>query len=224
MHERAAVFAREETLEMTGSRQQLEELVWRMIQTATTLEGGVKYATRVFQATKTSRDDIRTRELIYHLIHKLNDLLECLRPRPSPVPLLELITSHQDRIRLAFPVNKDPLVNLLEVYSRLYTRDRRRLDPSAAAPPPDVLVELESLRVRHLAAVRAIHQAMRKTTAWKPTMRSEVTLMGACNQGNSFEEGWEIWEAMRAEGGVGIDQRAVSVVSPAVFCSSTSIS
>lgn len=209
----AAVLAGERALEVTGTQEEVEEVSSRLMSPATTLEQGVEIATRVLKATETSREDLGTRGLVYSLIHDLHQLVERIHPRPSPVPLLDFFVPRQGRIRLTFNASQNPLVSLLEIYSRLYAQDRRRLDPRSEAPSPGVVVELESLRVEHLAAVRDIHSARKETTAWKSTVRSETTLMGAYNQGRSFEEVWEIWGAMKAEGGVGLDHRAVAVVS-----------
>lgn len=154
--------------------------------------------------------------LVYEAVQELLAMLFRLHPQPAPDLLLNFLASYRDRIRVSYTrkfLVAHPLVALLEIYSRLFTKDRKKLDPSAKAPPPEDMEKLERLRVDHLAAVRAIHTAMKEFEWDCSKVRTYTSLMEAYDRGRAYEEVWRIWDAMRAEGGVGIDQRAVSVVS-----------
>ena len=186
---------------------------------AESLERGVAMASWILRVTEEGRQEEGVRLFLYSTINALLFCIASFQPRPHPDPLLQFLLSNQARLRLSFYPNQNPLVKLLEIYSRLYTQDRRRLDPVGTDPTPQVLVELESLRLQHLAAVRAIHQAMKEVDKDVFTVRSCTSLMEAYDKGGSFEEVEEIWKLMRSEGGVGIDERAVSVVS--LFSSKT---
>jgi len=216
----AAILASGGSLKVTGTREEVEEVARRMVEPANSLERGINVASWILRVTEEGRQEEGVRLFLYSTINALLFCIASFQPRPHPDPLLQFLLSNQARLRFSFyDPNQNPLVKLLEVYSRLYTQDRRRLDPAATSPPPQVLVELESLRLQHLAAVRAIHQAMKEVDKDVFTVRSCTSLMEAYDKGGSFEEVEEIWKLMRSEGGVGIDERAVSVVS--LFSSKT---
>ena len=160
-------------------------------------------------------------DLLYHTISALLHHISLLRSRPPPTPYLDLFSTHRASISLAFNPAKHPLVLLLETYTRQYAEDKRRLDPIAAAPPPDVLAHLERLRTRHLEAVRDIHGAMREVAGngegvgeervefW--SQRSARGLMEGYGHGRDFEGVKGVWDDAMREGGTGVGQQGVTV-------------
>ncbi|KAL7410551.1 hypothetical protein BDY24DRAFT_371900 [Mrakia frigida] len=190
-------------------------LIETLMDAAESLEEGVEVATWILRVTKEDETDGGVRDVVvYKTLQSLLHLVKPLSPRPAPDLILRFLADHNDRIHLSFRTKDKvapPLVSLLEIYTRLHNQDKRNLDSIGTHPTPDVLVELESLRNQHLDAVRSIHQAMKDVGREIFTVRSCTSLMDGYNHGRAFEEVEEIWQMMRSEGGVGIEQRVVSV-------------
>lgn len=78
--------------------------------------------------------------------------------------------------------------------------------------------EAKEMRVSHLLVVRELHEAMKGVKRPIRSVRAFTSLMDGYSRAEGFDEAFEVWEEMRKKGGVGIDERAVSVVSLLVFC------
>ena len=198
---------------ISGTREEVDEVASKLMGAALSLEEGVDVATLMLRVTERDRREAGTRVFISEIVNNLQHILNRLPSRPHPEPVLHFLLSNQPRIRLSFDRDRNPLVTFLEKHTYLLKQDQKRLDPKAAPPPPHVLAELESLRVRHLDAVRAIRQTMKDFEEDVFSIRSYTSLMDGYNHGRAFADVEEIWKLMRSEGGVGINSRAVAVVS-----------
>ena len=175
-----------------------------------TAEEAVEIGNCLIRLTK---GEPNTSDLLYETIHGVMRTLEHLQPRPPPEAYLNFLTAHNPQISKTFAKNEHPLVSLVEIYTRLFIQDRRRLDPFGPSPRRAVLDEIERLRQQHLHAVRAIHKAMDASEGHVSTQRSTGSLMSAYGHGQAFAQVQQIWVAARADGGTGIDSRTVAVVS-----------
>ena len=179
---------------------------------ARTVEDAVQVADWVIRVSKGGQNGL---PYLWASIYKSFDKLSPdLQPRPPPKAYLDFLAAHEARLSRSLSHDNHPLVVLVEIYTRLFIQDRRRLDPVAKSPPPTVVNEIECLRQQHLDAVRAIHTAIDGNEGHIHTQRSTGSLMWAYGHGQAFAQVHQIWAAARADGGTGVDPAGVSIVSP----------
>jgi hypothetical protein len=185
-------------------------VVRRLYAMASTAEDAVEVACWLIRTTETASN---ANDLLYEAILGCTNHLPDLRPRPASDAYLALFATHASRIRQVFRRNPHPLVLLLEVYTRLFVQDKKRLDPVAQSPTPAVLDEIGRLRKQHLETVRLIHHAFRDIGCGICTERSTGSLINAYGHGQSIADVQAIWEEARGEGGTGVVNSDVAVVS-----------
>ena len=71
---------------------------------------------------------------------------------------------------------------------------------------------MKELKAKHLGVVREIHEAFKKLDPPAWSVRNCSSLVDGYARAEGFDEALAVWEEMRKEGGVGIDERCISIV------------
>ena len=198
----------ERSVWVTGSRLDVQELVRTLMKSAKSLEDGVEIAKWILRVTEEGKGSEGSKDFVYEAIHELYGKLPSrFNPLPHPQPIIDFILSNQPRI---YAASRDPLIGLLEMYSRFFREDTNRV--TSVVPTACSKLKAQALRIKFLAVVRSIHQAMREVDRDVLTLRSYNSLMTSYSRCEAYKDVGEIWTLMRSEGGTGIDQRSVTVV------------
>lgn len=88
-------------------------------------------------------------------------------------------------------------------------------------PNEKMLRKLEEMRRVHVDAVKVIEDALRQAGKGGKgegyilarNVRSQVSVLSGYGQGGAYEDFDRVWEELTKEGGVGVDERALDVVS-----------
>ena len=163
------------SLEVTGTREEVEEVARRMVEPASSLERGIDVASWILRVTEEGRGEDGVMILVYRTVHELAELLERVRPRPHPAPLLQFLLSNQARLRLTFNPSQNPLIKLPEIYAKLYTQPKNP---------------------QYLVAIRAIHHAMKEADKDVFSIRSCNAILEAYGQARALED-----DEIRGRGG-----------------------
>lgn len=208
----AEVLDGERCIWLTSDEREVKVLVKTLMESAKSLEEGIETVSWILRVTEKGKGSLEMKQFIWIAVHELTDkLLGRIKPLPPPEPVIQFILSNQLRIFAVFGRKRNPLVGLLEMYTKAFRTDLHRI--TAGPSTPSSRLKVESLRVRFVAVVDSIRQAIGKVERDVFTTRSYNSLMAAYNIAEEYEETEKIWKLISSEGGFGIDQRTVSVVS-----------
>ncbi|KAL7410584.1 hypothetical protein BDY24DRAFT_371918 [Mrakia frigida] len=176
----------------------------RLFSFTSTLEEAMEITAFFFQTSPPAQ---YTSKQVYYLA--MNTLLFTvleIKPRPPPTSLINFMKSFPEQTSIL--ASRDhPLSKLLEIYNRRFAMEESRLCKGSEEQKR----EAKELRVSHLLVVRELHEAMKGVKHPIRSVRAFTSLMDGYSRAEGFDEAFEVWEEMRQKGGVGIDERAVSV-------------
>lgn len=199
----------------------------RLIDSTPSLEEAVGISNRALRMTEADSDPSTRGRRLRQIYDLLLDKLSTFPQLPNPTPLCSFVLDHQEGFHSStwFNSNPHPLTILLERYQRIFVERRGILDPVDSNPGPEVLTELQQMRWDFVAAVKTIREAMVEVGGegrkGAMNVRSQVSVLSAYGQGLAYEELDQLWEELTKEGGVGVDGRALAVVSLSRVASSS---